>query len=201
MIKFWTLILNAIILLGSCNFDKTTSHKNSLDKNSNTKLLPSFSEPNSGFGANKILLNSTVKRYFSNKKFKDTFTISIQGSTILSGSVIFKIENSKGNLLLLEKYPSKYLIGYALDDKASVKQQEEYIKKRVKEFLLPEKFTSPAIPNSMIFDNDYSDKLIWDEIKMNQSSIGFNYLIGEEKNCSIAFSSKFNTVVEYFCCC
>ena len=51
------------------------------------------------------------------------------------------------------------------------------------------------------FDSDESEIDIWLEIKSDPTSIGFNYLIGEEDIRFIAYFKKLKKVGLYFNCC
>ena len=84
---------------------------------------------------------------------------------------------------------------------ASVKDQENFIKSRVLEFFDEKNFKTPAIKSDEVFDEDYSDKDIWESIKNDKHAIGFYFLIGEEDGRSIAYSKRLKKVVLYFNCC
>lgn len=147
------------------------------------------------------LLQNSIERKFSNSTAKDRFVISIVGKTILEGEMILQIFNSDGKELLNEKHPSSHLIGYGLDQNAPITDKENYIKKRVNEFFNDEYFSEPAISIEEQYDMDYSDEIIWTDIKSDTTTVGFYYLIGEERGCRIAYSKKKNEVVTFFCCC
>lgn len=148
------------------------------------------------------IYQNIVHRPFSDPILNDTFSIKIVGNSILSGSVIISITNHKGMEIFNENYPASYLIGYGLIEKQStIKIKEEYIKKRVDEFFINDKFFSPAISNDEQFDQDYSESEPWDDIKSDSTAIGFYYLIGEEAGCRIAYSKEEKKVLKYFCCC
>ena len=149
----------------------------------------------------KILLENKVKKHFSNAKTKDNFRITITGTSILEGKMTFEIIDSKGKEILKEEYPSYYLIGFVLYDDEPKEKQELYIKKRVAEFFKNDNFFTPAIPTTEKYDEDYSDKKVWNTIKSDQTSVGFYYLIGEESGNRIAYSKNDNKVVIYFSCC
>ena len=149
----------------------------------------------------KLLIQNSTERNFSNSNSKDKFIISIIGNTILEGEMVFQIINSEGEELLNEKYPSNYLIGFGYDQYTTIAGQEKFIKKRVKEFFKDENFFEPAISADEEYDIDYSNENIWNDIKSDPTTIGFYYLIGEERGCRIAYSKKENKVLTYFCCC
>jgi len=148
------------------------------------------------------LIENRVMHSFSQMDKKDEFYICIKGKSILDGKMIFKIIKSDGTEILNEEFPSCFLLGYGFaGDKNSVKDKEDYIKSRITDFFNEKNFLHPAIQPGESFDEDYSDKEIWDEIKSDQTSIGFSYLIGEEDLRMISFSKKKRKVVMYFSCC
>lgn len=150
-----------------------------------------------------ILIKQSVKHQFSQTDKKDEFYICVKGESLLKGKAIFTIRNSAGIEIFREEFPSINLIGYDLPQGigASVKDQENFIKSRVLEFFDEKNFKTPAIKLDEVFDEDYSDKDIWESIKNNKNAIGFYFLIGEEDGRSIAYSKRLKKVVLYFNCC
>jgi hypothetical protein len=149
-----------------------------------------------------VLIENKVLHPFSQIDIKDEFYICIKGKSILEGTIIFKITKSDGTVLLYEEFPSNSLMGYEFEgDFNSEKEVETFIKKRIKEFFNETNFIYPAIKSDETFDEDYSDRDIWNEIKSDLTIIGFSYLIGEEDGRKIAYSKKKRKVVMYFNCC
>ena len=149
-----------------------------------------------------VLIENKVMHAFSKIDNKDEFYICIKGKSILDGKMIFKITKSDGTELLNEEFPSYLLMGYGFEgDMNSAKDKEDYIKSRIKDFFNENNFIYPAIKSDENFDEDYSDKEIWNEIKSDLTVIGFSYLIGEEDGRKIAFSKNKGKVVMYFNCC
>lgn len=149
-----------------------------------------------------VLIENKVIHEFSQVENKDEFYICIKGKSILDGKTIFKITKSDGTELLNEEFPSSHLMDYGFEgDMNSVKEKEEYIKSRIKNFFNESNFIFPAIKTDETFDEDYSDKDIWNEIKSDLTTIGFSYQIGEEDGRKITFSKKKGKVVMYFNCC
>lgn len=146
-----------------------------------------------------ILYKKAILHSFSAPVDMDSFSIYITGQSIKNGEINFQIKTSKGQLILDEKYPSVYFVDYGFDK--TLGTEEEYIKKRVDSFFDEKRFKQPAITADEIFDEDYSDKEIWDDIKSDKSSIGFSYFIGDEDGRYIAYSKKMGKVVLYFNCC
>jgi hypothetical protein len=148
-----------------------------------------------------ILYKSETVHYFSSPGSKDTFEITLTGQSIKSGQFRFQIITKDGEIILDENYETTMLLDYGLKPNPTDKETEEYIKTRIDKFLADDNFHQPAIANSDTFDEDYSDKEIWDDIISDQTSIGFYYLIGEEDGRQIAFSKKLGKVVLYYNCC
>ncbi|MFA6127877.1 MAG: hypothetical protein WC699_11270 [Bacteroidales bacterium] len=149
-----------------------------------------------------ILIEQRAWFDFSKVGQKDEFYICIRGKSIAEGNVIFTITSHDKTTILREEFPSNLLIGYGLDgDQNSVKDREDYIKNRIKDFFGEKNLSYPAIKQDEVFDEDYSDKEIWNDIKSDQTAVGFFYLIGEEDGRNIAYSKKTKKVVMYFNCC
>jgi hypothetical protein len=149
------------------------------------------------------LLENVIYRTFSNPSTKDKFSISISGTSIVDGTMKFTISTSEGVTIHLEEYPSNYLIGYGLGSTTppTLKEEEDYIKKRVAEFFNDDNFSSPAIGANDEIDTDYSNEEDWNDIRSDQTAVGFYYLIAEEAGCQIAYSKKNQKTIKYFCCC
>lgn len=147
------------------------------------------------------LIESNTYHIFSLKDKLDFFSIAIYGNSIIEGTVKFTIKDYMGNEILNEEFPAKSLLGYYLDYDASIKEKEDFIRKRIADFFKEENFHDPAISEDEIFDKDYSNLKIWNDIYSDRSAIGFFYLIGEEDGRMIAFSKTLKKVVMYFNCC
>jgi len=149
-----------------------------------------------------VLLENQTDKLFSNPNKKDIFSISIIGENILNGKMIFKITNSSGVELWNEIYPTNVLInGYIIDEDTTDEEKISMIKNRVSSFFDDENFIFPAINPSDVFDRDYSDLEIWNDIKSDQKAKGFYYLIGLEESCKLTYSKTQKKIVKYFCCC
>ena len=149
-----------------------------------------------------VLLENQIDKLFSHPNKKDNFSISIIGENILSAKMIFKITDSSGVELWNEIHPSDVLInGYIIDENTTNGEKISMIENRVSSFFDDENFIFPAINSSDIFDRDYSNLEIWNDIKSDQKAIGFYYLIGLEEGCRLAYSKTQKKIVKYFCCC
>lgn len=149
-----------------------------------------------------LIIENRITHEFSQLEKKDVFSICIKGKSFSDGNVIFTITSFNGVEILKEEFPSNYLMNDGfIGNQDSIKDREDYIKKRIIEFFNEDNFYYPAIKTTENFDKGQSDKDIWEDIKSDKSAVGFSYLIGEEDGRKIAFSKKNGKVVSYFNCC
>jgi len=152
--------------------------------------------------SDSILVQNIVYHQFSTTSSKDKFHIYLKGKSVLDGIIHFKIYSNYNEEIFIDIFPSIDLIGYGLLGESASKQDEEnYIKKRITEFFIEDNFISPAISKYEEYDPDYSEREIWEDIKSDESAIGFYYLTGEEDGKIIAWSKSMKKVVLYFNCC
>jgi hypothetical protein len=176
----------AIVLISSYKVEKTEC------ENTN----------DSDYGNDSILIENRMYHVFSNPEKKDTFYICVKGKSLTEGKVVFTIISYNGVEILKEEFSSYTLLDYGFnDDYSTKKNKEEYIKKRIKEFFLESNFYAPAINTGERFNEYYSVREIWEEIKSDKTAVGFNYLIGEEDGRKIAYSKKKKRIVMYYNCC
>ncbi len=152
----------------------------------------------------EYLLENKVFHAFSDPAKKDEFRIVVTGESLMKGKVLFTITNSEGKNLLKEEFDANFLLGYDFTGNInSQKDTDAFITKRIKTFFAEKQFSSPAIEDDVIFEDQgyYIDKETWDEIKANGQSIGFYYLLGKEDGRHIAFSKKKGKAVMYYNCC
>ena len=154
-------------------------------------------------GQNNTLPESKIAHEFSSSLSKDTFRIKVVGVNLLKANIIFTIRSSSGTEIYSATFQAIDLINEGLPKGigAPKKDQEKYILKRIREFFDEKNFCQPAIKDNEEFDEDYSSKDIWMDIKSDKTAIGFKYLMGEEDNRKIAYSKKSRKVVLYFNCC
>ena len=153
--------------------------------------------------AQKILASSTVNHVFSNPATKDIFKLTLTGTTLLKSKATFEISNANGIRLYQEKFDGFWLLNELEVDayNMNIKQQEDYIRKRVKEFFSESNFLKPAIGSKDKSVSDYSDLQIWNEIRANRNALGFSYLLSYENHRKIAWSNKLKKTVVYWACC
>lgn len=192
--KIQLLIIGLSAILGCSTKDTGTSSDEERDQDT--------SDIHSNQDRTEILfLKNVIAHHFSSPTVKDTFKIKLTGQTITEGTVEFEIKTNYGLVIHYENYPSYYLIGYGLDSNASETEKADYIKNRILRFFDEENFQQPAILKNEIFEVDYSDREVWEDIKSDSTAVKFDYLIGEEGNGRIAYSKKLKKVVTIFSCC
>jgi len=185
--KHWILIVFFLIVNIKSSTGQTLSLKNELQS---ATIIDS------------VLIEQRAVHAFSKVDKKDEFYICIRGKSIAEGNVIFTIISNDKITILREEFPSYLLMNYGFEgDLESVKDREKYMINRIKKFFEEKNFKYPAIKQDEVFDEDYSDKEIWNDIQSDRTAIGFNYLIGEEDGRTIAYSKKTKKVVMYFNCC
>ena len=148
-----------------------------------------------------LLLINVVTHYFSSPTVEDTFKITLRGETVRDATVEFEIRTPEGYSIHYESFPSNYLIGYGLSDKATERERTDYIKDRILRLFNEENFKQPAISSEDVFDESYSDKEIWDDIHADTTAISFEYIIAEETIRHIAYSKKLKQVMLIYTCC
>ena len=173
-----------------------------IESNSTEQTLTENQELRTATNTDSILIEQQVSHDFSQVGKKDKFYICIRGKSITEGQVIFTITSHDNREILREEFPSYLLMNYGfIGDLESEKDRVKYMTSRIKEFFKEKNFYSPAIKEDEVFNEDFSDKEIWTEIKSDRTAIGFHYLIGEEDGRKIAYSKKAKKVVMYFNCC
>lgn len=151
-----------------------------------------------------LLIENKILHAFSNPATKDEFRIVITGESLLKGTALLTITSSEGKKLLREEFDANYLLGYDFTGNInSQKETDAFIKKRIREFFSEEKFSTPAIEDDIVFEDQsyYIDKETWEEIKANKQAIGFYYLLGSEDGRHVAFSKKKGKAVMFYNCC
>lgn len=151
----------------------------------------------------KQLLVISKHHEFSTPGQKDLFQLEVKGSDLLHAEVFFTITSSGNRSIYNISFHSIDLINPDLPAgiDAPKKDQIAFIENRIRTFFDETNFRIPAIAANQEFDEEYSDKQIWDEIKNDKTAIGFYYLLGEEDGRQIAYSKRQKKVVLYFNCC
>jgi hypothetical protein len=152
-------------------------------------------------GKESILYGKEIRHEFSSPVAKDTFKLFVTGQSINDGQVKFQIVSKDSVLILSDTFPTTAFLDNALKDNATNQEKEEHIKNRIGKFFNQDNFHQPAIDSKDTFDEDYSNRDIWDDIISDQTAIGFYYLIGEEDGRHIAYSKSLRKVLLYYSCC
>ena len=147
-----------------------------------------------------ILVNQHVHA-FSDPAKQDTFRITLTGDSVQTATVTFEIHNSKGERIYPEQFAAIDLINYELPENADPAAWDNFILNRISTFFDEEHFVSPAIHSGMQLDSAYIDIEGWNDIKSNEASIGFYFLLGKEDGRWLAYSKSQQKVVLYFNCC
>lgn len=195
---FWLCFL-------SCHHKPTPSNKQDtiISKQEQTKIAK--------IGVDKVsiipdttrkLLSYNTTHLFSDRLEKDNFDITLYGGNITEGVIVFKIYNNKNQQLFKDTFPAEDLLG----DEAellNIKQQKDTITTRMAKFLNDENFISPAIGSTEKFDEDFEnpdpiDKINWNAVKADNTSVRFTYSHGYESTYGIAYSKIKRKVVNIF---
>jgi len=201
------LLLNLFlfIVLYSCksNEDSTSLQKNDSVKSGTAYTTDSFNLLSaSEFVYEPITLpyTNTIEHFFSTNTSKDTFKITLEGSSVLEGDVVFEIINNEGKTIFSEKFRSLDFIEYYKEQTADTLEWEKYIIEKANSFFNESSFKTSAISIGAEFDETYSccDKIEWEEIQSNQTSIGFEYNIGGGSTTRIAYSKKQKKAICYY---
>lgn len=151
-----------------------------------------------------VLASNITKHLFSDPNTPDVFKLSIRGDSLLKGTCTFEIITAAGKSIYHEEFKAQMLLNSLLadDNKWTPQQQEEYIRKRVKEFFLEKQFKKPAIDKSDKFDQDLNrDIKVFNALKADHAAIGFSYLFDYEYSRDIAYVKELGKVVVYWGCC
>lgn len=152
--------------------------------------------------SDSILVKHSIDHIFSDPLEEDVFSIKIIGNSLIKAEVLFTIMSKSGDEIYSARFPSVNLLGYAFSyEEGTVSEKESYIKQKVLNFFSEENFTYPAIKDDDIFDQDYSNKQIWNDIKSDNQSIGFCYRVSGGYYRKIAYSKTKKQTVVYFECC
>lgn len=146
-------------------------------------------------------LEKTTKFMFSNNETPDEFKVVVKGFQVYSATIDFTITNSNGKQIYYDNFPATGVLANAFDgngEYATNTQKEEFLRKWINTFLSNESFLTPAIHAEREFISEHSNKLIWDAILADESSIGFVYSKKLSSQTEIAFDKKLNKVVTYY---
>lgn len=201
MLKFSFLVMLVTVSCGS-----TENETNRLIENLDSTSVSSDSITNQQKHdvIDSSLIHSHCLHIFSNPETPDSFRIAIYGDNIESGEAIFTIHSgAEKDLLFEDKFPAMYLT-----DMMSIGSDitpEAEITGRIHEFFDEASFSMPAIGKEEEFLGDlggnFADRNDWEDIRSDQTSVGFHFLIGKANGQSIAYSKRLKKVVVYATCC
>ena len=151
-----------------------------------------------------ILHKEKSNFHFSDFKTKDTFSLTLSGTSTLEGNIDFYILTIKNDTIHKESFPARYLLGYGYETYKEINKsnisKSDFIILRMKEFFLAKNFKKPAQTNTDFY-KEYTDPEIWAEIISNKENIGFSYLLGEEDGRNLFYSRKLKKIVFFGECC
>jgi len=146
-------------------------------------------------------LEKTAQFLFSNNETPDEFKVVVKGFKVYSATIEFTITNSNGKQIYYDNFPVNNVLANAFDgngEYATNTQKEDFLRKWINTFLSNESFLTPAIHAEREFFAEHSNKLIWDAIAADASSIGFVYSKKFSSQTEIAYDKKLNKVLTYY---
>lgn len=201
---FLVLLIGTSLAISSCGGDSSQKESREVSTEKESKEVKESKESSEATEKSDFLIENKIFHAFSNPVKKDEFRIVIKGKSLLKGKVLLTITSSEGKNLVHEEFDANYLLGYDFTGNInSKKETDAFIQKRIKEFFSEDRFSTPAIEDDIVFEDQsyYIDKETWEEIKANKQSIGFYYLLGSEDGRHIAFSTKKGKVMLFYNCC
>jgi hypothetical protein len=146
----------------------------------------------------EFLLSNIVVHAFSDPILKDTFKLFLKGDSIVSGKVIFQIISHNNKRIHTECFPAFDLLGDDYED-STIKLKVDSITRRFKDFFAESNFVVPATSLAdRSFDLENLEGKDWNDIKSDNTSVGFIYSHFYEGAVGIAYSKKKRKVVTYF---
>ncbi len=197
-ISFGPLFIGLFIFFG-CQKSKNQDEEMTIDTNI-VKAEGNRVTENTDLDTVTILLKRGFAHEFSNTVEKDSFNIWIKGKTIHTGRIKFEIKNNKGEVIYSDWFPTSNIWGITMAD-STTKSKENHVLDFVSRTFSDIHFSSPAVKSDEVFEADFSEKEIWEELKRDSLAIGFYYSGGFENGKSIAYIKRLKRAVVYFECC
>ena len=146
-----------------------------------------------------VLTSNVAQHTFSDTYKKDTFKLTLSGSSILDGNLTFKIVDFNNAIIFSDTFPSSDLLNDQADVIPTPKQKEDSILKRVRDFFNEKRFVQPAITSTDPYDEEINcGRETWENLIADATSIGFIYSHGYESSFGIVYSKRDKRVVQYF---
>lgn len=192
--------LSALILLLACSSPapkalETAAVPDSSATSETSAIVASDLQP---------LQEATTTHIFSSRTAPDQFRLQLRGDSVLTGMLGLSIVSAAGDTLLRDQFPATALLDYGLSsqygENPTATQRAAYIRQRINSFFAADKFSNPAIKPEETFDEDYSSKIIWQEVKQMELP-GFFYNLYEEDGRRMAYSRRLGKAVMYRNCC
>ena len=147
-----------------------------------------------------VLYKKSFTHKFSSTVTVDSFNIYLIGKTIPWGLLKLEIKNANGEIIYSETSKTSNIWDVEMYT-AKKEVKEKYVLSFIDKSFNKENFFSPVIKPSDTFNEYYSDKKIWDELKADKTVIGFSYSMGYENGRQVAFVKSLKKAVRYFDCC
>ena len=186
--KTWLSILSltALFIL-SCNLI------NNKKQNKQSDSLPN----QVGLKPKGLLLSNSIVHAFSDPILKDTFKLFLRGGSIVKGNVLFEIVSHTNKLIYHETFAANELLGDD-DQDSTINLKEDSITRRFKDFFAESNFLIPATSIDSAFIPEIEESKDWNDIKSDNTAIGFILSHGYEEIDCIAYSKKRKKVIIYF---
>ncbi len=194
-----------LLLLAACRHDKkpTAAANDSVAVKTQPNTGKKNADTDSTTNVAKLLVTYTFIHTFSDPLKKDLFSLALYSDKNSRFWCIFWILDHHRHII----YKDTVDIGdrfVDLDTATFTKgMKEDSTRKFAAHFFDSTNFSRPSIEKSENFqdsfpDADSSEEKEWNEIKADESSVGFSYEIGNESIMTIAFSKKRKKVMVVF---
>lgn len=142
----------------------------------------------------KPLWASSATRHFSAENHKDTFDVTVNGESIITGEVDLRITNQEGRRIFSTTFPASALLNH--DGPINPKQDEEAIKNRIDHFFEATHFVSPVAAKPDLSTMPNSAEAAWRTIEADPTAVCFSYQSSKGSVSQIAYSKKLQKVIQ-----
>lgn len=142
----------------------------------------------------KPLWASSATRHFSAENHKDTFDVTVNGESIITGEVYLQITNHEGRRIFSTTFPASALLNH--DGPINPKQDEEAIKNRIDHFFEATHFDTPVAAKPDLSIVPDSTKAAWQTTQTDPAAIYFSYQSSKGSVNQIAYSKALRKVVQ-----
>jgi plasmid maintenance system killer protein len=148
------------------------------------------------------LPEKVITHSFTDTVHLDTFKVVLKGKESKNMSLLFTINNYKGEEIYKVEIKAETLLKSYLASEDLKKENDKikFLNDEVNFFFEEEHFLVPAITAEEKPDQNTPDKNFYEELKQNQLN-GFSYSLGKDSQLYIAWSVKEQKVKVYYKCC